>query len=420
MKLLVDISSTMLIEMWRLCAEMAPYLLFGMLVSGLITVFIDSQFIYKHIGSKDFKSIFKSTIFGVPLPLCSCGVIPVAATLRDSGASKGSTVSFLVSTPQTGIDSIFLTYGLLGPVIAVFRPLAAIFSGFLSGIIINRFDNDIHHQTKSAPTPSKKQTTLIQKINKGIVYGFKTLPSDIATPLFQGLVIAALISLLIPPELITDYFSTNTFIQFLFILGISIPFYVCATASIPIAVALMAKGISPGAAFVFLMAGPATNASSIAIIKKILGKKTLYYYIALISITAIFFGIVLDLFFLINNPPNILHHHHSMDLLTTITTSIFILIFVNVYLSKFLKKDTKNFITKSKERGYSLSNIKVKVGGMTCSHCKESVENAVLSVEGVENTSADVKKGEVSIFGYGIDISSIKNKIESRGFTVLN
>ena len=420
MKLLVDISSTMLIEMWRLCAEMAPYLLFGMLVSGLITVFIDSQFIYKHIGSKDFKSVFKSTIFGVPLPLCSCGVIPVAATLRDSGASKGSTVSFLVSTPQTGIDSIFLTYGLLGPVIAVFRPLAAIFSGFLSGIIINRFDNDIHHQTKSAPTPSKKQTTLIQKINKGIVYGFKTLPSDIATPLFQGLVIAALISLLIPPELITEYFSANTFIQYLFILGISIPFYVCATASIPIAVALMAKGISPGAAFVFLMAGPATNASSIAIIKKILGKKTLYYYIALISITAIFFGIVLDLFFLINNPPNILHHHHSMDLLTTITTSIFILIFVNVYLSKFLKKDTKNFITKSKERGYSLSNIKVKVGGMTCSHCKESVENAVLSVEGVENTSADVKKGEVSIFGYGIDISSIKNKIESRGFTVLN
>ena len=419
MKILVDISSTLLVEMWRLCAEMAPYLLFGMLVSGLITVFIDSQFIYRHIGSKDFKSVFKSTIFGVPLPLCSCGVIPVAATLRDSGASKGSTVSFLVSTPQTGIDSIFLTYGLLGPIIAIFRPLAAIFSGFLSGMIINRFDDDIYHQTKSAPPPSIKQTTLIQKINQGIVYGFKTLPADIVIPLFQGLVIAALISLLIPPELITDYFSTNTFIQFLFILGISIPFYVCATASIPIAVALMAKGISPGAAFVFLMAGPATNASSIAIIKKILGQKTLYYYIALISITAVFFGVVLDLFFLINDPPNVMHHHHSMDFLTTIITSTFILIFINAYLSKFLKKDTANLITNSKE-SKSPSNIKIKVGGMTCSHCKESVENAVLSVKGVENTFADVKKGEVSILGSGINISSIKNKIESRGFTVLN
>ena len=420
MKILVDISSTLLVEMWRLCAEMAPYLLFGMLVSGLITVFIDSQFIYRHIGSKDFKSVFKSTIFGVPLPLCSCGVIPVAATLRDSGASKGSTVSFLVSTPQTGIDSIFLTYGLLGPIIAIFRPLAAIFSGFLSGMIINRFDDDIyHHQTESAPPPSIKQTTLIQKINQGIVYGFKTLPADIVIPLFQGLVIAALISLLIPPELITDYFSTNTFIQFLFILGISIPFYVCATASIPIAVALMAKGISPGAAFVFLMAGPATNASSIAIIKKILGQKILYYYIALISITAVFFGVVLDFFFLINDPPNVMHHHHSMDFLTTIITSAFILIFINAYLSKFLKKDTANLITNSKENK-SPSNIKIKVGGMTCSHCKESVENAVLSVKGVENTFADVKKGEVSILGSGINISSIKNKIESRGFTVLN
>ena len=419
MKILVDISSTLLVEMWRLCAEMAPYLLFGMLVSGLITVFIDSQFIYRHIGSKDFKSVFKSTIFGVPLPLCSCGVIPVAATLRDSGASKGSTVSFLVSTPQTGIDSIFLTYGLLGPIIAIFRPLAAIFSGFLSGMIINRFDDDIYHQTKSAPPPSIKQTTLIQKINQGIVYGFKTLPADIVIPLFQGLVIAALISLLIPPELITDYFSTNTYIQFLFILGISIPFYVCATASIPIAVALMAKGISPGAAFVFLMAGPATNASSIAIIKKILGQKILYYYIALISITAVFFGVVLDLFFLINDPPNVMHHHHSMDFLTTIITSTFILIFINAYLSKFLKKDTANLITNSKE-SKSPSNIKIKVGGMTCSHCKESVENAVLSVKGVENTFADVKKGEVSILGSGINISSIKNKIESRGFTVLN
>ena len=419
MSILVDISSTLLVEMWRLCAEMAPYLLFGMLVSGLITVFIDSQFIYRHIGSKDFKSVFKSTIFGVPLPLCSCGVIPVAATLRDSGASKGSTVSFLVSTPQTGIDSIFLTYGLLGPIIAIFRPLAAIFSGFLSGMIINRFDDDIYHQTKSAPPPSIKQTTLIQKINQGIVYGFKTLPADIVIPLFQGLVIAALISLLIPPELITDYFSTNTFIQFLFILGISIPFYVCATASIPIAVALMAKGISPGAAFVFLMAGPATNASSIAIIKKILGQKTLYYYIALISITAVFFGVVLDLFFLINDPPNVMHHHHSMDFLTTIITSTFILIFINAYLSKFLKKDTANLITNSKE-SKSPSKIKIKVEGMTCSHCKESVENAVLSVKGVENTFADVKKGEVFILGSGINISSIKNKIESRGFTVLN
>ena len=132
-------------EIWVLCLDMAPYILLGMLVSGAISVFIDSNMIFKHIGPKNFISTLKSTLFGVPLPLCSCGVIPVAATLRESGASKGSTVSFLVSTPQTGVDSVFLTYGMMGPVFAIFRPLAAFVSGILSGITINHFDEDKHH-----------------------------------------------------------------------------------------------------------------------------------------------------------------------------------------------------------------------------------------------------------------------------------
>ena len=145
MKIIVDYCFTLIQEMWSLCLEMSPYLLLGMFVSGLIFVFIDSSIIYKQIGDKNFLSILKSTLFGIPLPLCSCGVIPVAATLRESGASKGSTVSFLVSTPQTGVDSIFLTYGMLGPVFALFRPLAALFSGLFSGVVINNIDNDEHH-----------------------------------------------------------------------------------------------------------------------------------------------------------------------------------------------------------------------------------------------------------------------------------
>ena len=143
--IIIDYMLLFLREMWGLCLEMAPYLLLGMLVSGLISIFIDSSFIFKHIGQKNAGSVLKSTLFGIPLPLCSCGVIPVAATLRESGASKGATVSFLVSTPQTGVDSIFLTYGMLGPMFALFRPLAALASGFFSGIVINNFDHDMHH-----------------------------------------------------------------------------------------------------------------------------------------------------------------------------------------------------------------------------------------------------------------------------------
>ena len=153
-------------EVWNLCVDMAPYLLLGMLVAGLISVFINSNFIYKHIGGKDIGSILKSTMFGIPLPLCSCGVIPVAATLRESGASKGSTVSFLVSTPQTGVDSIFLTYGMLGPVFALFRPLAALFSGIFSGVMINTLDDDVHHHYSDTGKNSKTKDVFHFKLKE--------------------------------------------------------------------------------------------------------------------------------------------------------------------------------------------------------------------------------------------------------------
>ena len=307
MKIIIDYCFIFVQEIWSLCLDMSPYLLFGMLVSGLILVFIDSSIIYKQIGDQDFISILKSTLFGIPLPLCSCGVIPVAATLRESGASKGSTVSFLVSTPQTGVDSIFLTYGMLGPVFALFRPLAALFSGVFSGVIINKLDKDEHHHLPGQELKETEDRSFLERLKLGFNYGFISLPADIVVPLFQGLIVAAAISIFLPPDIIANHFAANKYLQFFMMLAISIPLYVCATASIPIAVALMAKGISPGAAFVFLMAGPATNASSIAVIKNILGKQTLYYYLMLIGVTAIVFGIFLDLFLMFIPPtiPNI-------------------------------------------------------------------------------------------------------------------
>ena len=294
---------------------MAPYLILGMLTAGLISIFIDSRLVLKHIGSKNFSSVFKSTLLGIPIPLCSCGVIPVAATLRESGASKGSTVSFLVSTPQTGVDSILLTYGMLGPVFALFRPIAAFISGLFSGIVINQFDHEEHHHSSKTSVSIDKEESLINRIIDGLKYGFFSLPSDIVKPLVQGLLVAAAIALFIPPNFIAEYFSSNNYIALIMMLLVSLPFYVCAPASIPIAVALMGKGVSAGAIFVFLMAGPATNASSIVVIKNILGSKTMYQYVILISITAIFFGLILDTFFDISHLmiSNVNHVHQNSD-----------------------------------------------------------------------------------------------------------
>ena len=416
--IIIDYMLLFLREMWGLCLEMAPYLLLGMLVSGLISIFIDSSFIFKHIGQKNAGSVLKSTLFGIPLPLCSCGVIPVAATLRESGASKGATVSFLVSTPQTGVDSIFLTYGMLGPMFALFRPLAALASGFFSGIVINNFDHDMHHHLSESDNDPKTKDSLHKRIISGVKYGFLTLPADIVIPLTQGLVVAAAIAILIPPQFIAEHFSSSNLIQYTMMLAVSLPIYVCATASIPIAVALMAKGITPGAAFIFLMAGPATNASSIAVIKNILGKRTLYHYLVLIAFTAISFGYILDNFLTITLPDMSSHtHHHVMDDYGSIILSvIFLVILVNAYFYRSKSESTdsadiENNIENDQEK------IAITVDGMTCSHCKESVESAIYSFSGVASASVDLLTGNVIVVGSGLDETALKEKITAKGFS---
>ena len=329
--------------MWDICLEMAPFLILGFVFSGIISVFIDDTLVYKQIGQKKFSSIIKSTLMGIPLPLCSCGVIPVAATLKDYGASKGATTSFLVSTPQTGIDSIFLTYGMLGPVFAIFRPVAAFVSGIFCGIVVNTIDKDNVGQPKPATKFSKNSATIFEKIKIGVEYGFLTLPKDIVVPLFQGLLIAACIGYFIPPDFIASFLSSNSFLEYFVMLIVSLPLYVCATASIPIALVLFMKGVSPGAVFVFLMAGPATNASSIAVIGNIMGKKILYLYISLIASTAVFFGIIFDLFFQIDK--NIIskhiHHHNHENTFYIILTIFFGVIMANAYRSKLKKEVPK-------------------------------------------------------------------------------
>ena len=402
-------------EFWSLCVETAPYLLLGMFFSGLIYIFIDSKFILKHIGSKSLSSILKSTLMGIPIPLCSCGVIPVASTIRNSGASKGSTVSFLVSTPQTGIDSIFMTYGMMGPVFAIFRPFAAFISGIISGIVVNRFDDESHNHV-SENYSKQEEVNLIERLKIGFNYGFVVLPSDILVPLLQGLSIAALISIVIPPDFIATYFSDSKYLVFILMLFISLPIYVCATASVPIAVALMAKGVSAGALFVFLMAGPATNASSIAVVKKILGKKVMFLYLFLVATISIFFGIVFDLFLKAELPISFHHHSHDhgQNYFSTILAISFILLMINAYFNKYRTINMTNFSENTKFN----DKLSLIVKGMTCSHCKQSVENGLGNIAEVENTIVNLETGQVIIQGDKLDKDMITTTIENLGFSI--
>ncbi|MBN1552372.1 SO_0444 family Cu/Zn efflux transporter [bacterium] len=292
-----------IIEFWLVFAEMAPYLLLGFFIAGVLSVVISPKFIQRHLGGRSVWSAIKATLLGVPLPLCSCGVIPVSASLRYQGASKSATTAFLLSTPQTGVDSILVTYSLLGPLFAVFRPLAAMITGLIGGVAVSflKDSGDDSQQTSAEPNQipntNSSSKSLVEKFNDAMRFGFLDLPKDISKSLIVGLGIAGFLSaLVIPREMFSAVLGGGISAMFIMMI-LGIPVYVCATASVPIAAVLIMKGVSPGAALVFLLTGPATNAATISTIWKIMGRNVVVIYLATVAITALASGLLVDAFF---------------------------------------------------------------------------------------------------------------------------
>ena len=285
-------------ELWFVTAEMAPYLLLGFIVAGLLYVWLPEGFVARHLGGKGILPVFKASVLGIPLPLCSCGVIPVAAGLRRQGASKGATVSFLLSTPQTGVDSLLVTFAMLGPVYAIYRPVAALFAGMFGGLLTNATaeSEDWSKVDQAEEAAPQRGGGVIGGLKTAFLYGFATLPMGIGKPLLVGLLIAAVISFFVPDNFFADSVGGGP-LAYLVMLGIGIPLYVCSTGSVPIAASLIMAGVSPGAALVFLVSGPATNAAAITTVWNVLGKKTAFVYLGTVVLTAIVSGVILDLLF---------------------------------------------------------------------------------------------------------------------------
>lgn len=286
---------TIMMDFGATVMEMSPYLLFGFFMAGLLSVLVSQRMVERHLGGRGFWPLFKASLFGVPLPLCSCSVIPVSMSLRKHGASKGATIAFLLSTPQTGVDSILVTLSLLGPVFAIFRPFAALATGLVGGTLVDIFG----HAGGTESQPPEKCTDECcshkqpSRVIRGLKYGFVTLPRDIGRAMLIGLAVAAFISALVPDDFFAEKLGTGIFAMVVMML-LGIPVYVCATASVPVAAAMIMKGLSPGAALVFLMTGPATNAASFVTIWKVLGRSTALIYIAAVAGCALASGILLD------------------------------------------------------------------------------------------------------------------------------
>lgn len=402
-------------DFFVILCKMAPYLLLGFLFAGLLYAFIPQRKIERYFGGSPFKSSVLASLFGIPLPLCSCGVIPTGIAFYKNGASKSGTVSFLISTPQTGVDSILASFSLLGLPFAIIRPIAALLTGITGGIITG-FVTENEKKKEKSIEQNQEQKTFSQKVKDVFKYGFVDFIQDISKWLVIGLALAALISALIP----NDFFNLidiSPIYQMLLILLVSIPLYICATGSIPLAAILILKGISPGAAFVLLMAGPATNAATITMISKVLGKKTLFAYLASIILGALSFGLIIDYalpteWFTQITQQNLGHNHNHLAWWEIASGILLVALIINGYIkTKFKSKEQTNVNI--------MDTVTIKVDGMTCNHCKANVEKNLEKLPFVASAEVDLSTKSVCIKGEHPDVEKLKETIDSIGYEVI-
>lgn len=404
----------------QLTADMAPYLLLGFLFAGLLKVFLPQNLMNKYLGKSNFSSVLNASLLGVPLPLCSCGVLPAGISLYKNGASKGSSVSFLISTPQTGVDSILVTWSMLGLPFAMIRPVAALLTGLTGGLLTNRFDKNNTHKKKEKE--AAEQTLKPKKSLKAVLqYAFVDMVADLAKWLIIGLLLAALISVMIPDNFFTDFKITGI-VGMLVILVVSVPLYICATASVPIAAVLLMKGLSPGTLLVFLMAGPATNAATITVIGKNLGKKTLFIYLFTIMAGSIIFGLLIDYLLPASWFAPLMdmaagHHHSFLPEWFTIGSAIFlVLLLINFFIKQIINKMKPNNTFDPAGFSMEIPVLEIKVEGMTCDHCKNRVETGLKGMENISNALVDIEKNRVKIVGKELNLEKIAQKITDMGY----
>ncbi|WP_163836257.1 SO_0444 family Cu/Zn efflux transporter [Spartinivicinus ruber] len=358
---------TVATQFWLLLTESAPWLLLGFFIAGLIKVFIPPKWIEKHLKGQHFSSVIKAAVIGAPLPLCSCGVIPAAIGVRRAGASKGATTAFMVATPETGVDSVSLSYAMMGPVMAIARPIAAIFSALVSGLLVNLFErkskadevllnnskcgsccgqkNNANSQSSCGNQPSK--LSIYHKLLAATKFATTDLLADTAGWLLIGLLGAALITSYVPQTFLLEW--GNGVIAMMFMVLISIPMYICATASTPLAASLMLAGISPGTALVFMLAGPATNIATLGVIGRELGKRSLVACLVGVIGTAIFCGLVLDASINYFGWTMVLagsQEHHSQGIgWETIMALLLVALMIRVYWQKIRRQFSPSLVS---------------------------------------------------------------------------
>ena len=411
-----------------LVTEMSPYLLLGFLLAGLMHAFIPGTIYSKYLAKPNMRSVVLAALFGIPLPLCSCGVLPTAMSLRREGASKGAAVSFLIATPQTGVDSIIATFSLMGLPFAIIRPIAALATAIFGGKMVNviegdgsagKFDstNEQAHDDVCGDSccggHDKAPKSFVGKIIEALRYAYIDMMESVGKWLVVGLIVAGLITIFVPDSYF-EIFKDNSFTSMLLVLCISIPMYLCATGSIPIAVALMMKGLTPGAALVLLMAGPACSVASVLVVSKVLGRRTLTAYLGSIISGAVGFGLVTDYllprtWFISHLVANDACCEEESSLFATSCTILLFLLLANAFIRR-------RFRSKANINSKNTMKQTFVIKGMSCNHCRMSAEKAILSVKGVTSASVDLGSKQAVVEGDFLP-EDVCKAVEETGFS---
>ncbi len=328
-------------NVWNMLSELSLYILSGLFIAGIINEILSGDFIRKHLGGNNSSSVFKSVLIGIPLPVCSCSVIPIGVSLKKSGANIGSVLAFLIATPVTGIDSIIVTYGVFGPVFTAIRVVSSVIISIVAGLLGNKFIKENHEEHKVRNIKRRKikfkRKNIFELLKRIYDYAVNDLLPPLAKPILYGVLLGAFISLI--PININTYVN-NLLIQYILVLLLATPLYICSISSIPVAISLMSIGFSPGAALIFMTSGPATNIVTITTIYKLFGKKSIIIYLSCVILGSFLFALLVDLLMGDLSYTHIMHDKKTDDLLSTLAT---IILLIYIFRSIFINKNKANY-----------------------------------------------------------------------------
>lgn len=402
-----------LLNLWQVFLDLSPSLLLGLLLAGVLHAYLPKGLVHRGMSSPSLRSAWHASLIGVPMPLCSCGVVPAALALKNEGASKGATTAFLISTPQTGVDSLLVSASFLGWPFAVFKLVAAFVTGLVGGGLVNRFTR---HEPilPLADLGMGTEEKAVAKPLKAIRYAIFDLLGAIDLWILAGVIAAALITSLVPADYFSDRAWSAGILGMLVVLAISLPLYVCTTGSVPIAASLIAAGMPAGSALVFLMAGPATNVATIGAVYRALGGRVLAIYLGTVILMSITMGLGFE--FILGDTGKIdAIHRHGTDWISVV--SALTVIGLMLFLSG--RRVQRRLAERVALRDTRDQDLVFKVDGMTCQHCVARVKNTLEGFDSVDEATPSLSSGMVLVRGSHLDASALAQAVEKAGYKVV-